>query len=296
MRFVHEVVLIRRNIMAVYNIPYNRQNDPSALFAQGFQNMVGGMQQGQQRRNLAGLIEDNQDATPMQIAGLLLSKGFGPQVAMGMGSFQRSGQIGPSQMMAGARWNRYQQAKAAGDTETADRLLSSSLVNFNVPLSPEDQAILNRIKVDKATGAAGPGHSPSDRKALAEDMNSRLENIGGAKWGPNLTEEDLFKQWQDFISVYTFDNDNQRENTWAMWKQKINARKKGWKNWVGKEVDWDPTDPKWRQEIGLKAPVEGYTQPKTSDDFRNRTSRITNEKQQELYYNKWKHLWPDIFE
>lgn len=190
----------------------------------------------------------------------------------------------PSQMMAMERWNRYQQAVTAGDSETADRLLSSSLVNFNVPLSPEDQAILNRIKVDKATGKTGPGFGPGDRKALAENMDKRIKSID--KWHPgwkDFKEEDIYNEWVKLIAQTTFDNDNQRENTWATWKEKINK--------LGKEKEWDSTDPKWREAIGLgeQMKLSDVPEPKTKDEFINKIRELekTNHKLGAEYYNKY---------
>jgi len=75
--------------MAVYNIPYNRQTDPKALFAQGAQNVIGGLLQGRQRRKLidfAGGMDP--EATAMQIVTQALSKGIDTQTAMALGSFQ----------------------------------------------------------------------------------------------------------------------------------------------------------------------------------------------------------------
>lgn len=113
-------------------------------------------------------------------------------------------------------------------------------------LSEEQRLAIAEADADKALGKTGPGFSPSDKKALGDEMDGRIKEID--KWHPgwkDFSEADIFREWEEFIAANTFDNDNQRENVWSLWKEKINKK--------GNEVDWDPTDPKWREAIGLNA-------------------------------------------
>lgn len=294
--------------MTVYNIPYNPRSDPKALFAQGIKNMVGGLLQGQRTSRLGEFAEGmDPNATAMQIVSSALSKGISPQTAMGLGGLQQRGQVGPSQMMALERWNKYNQAKAMGDTETANRLLSSALVNFDfgsIPGflkgdTPGDTEENIKNWRDKQLE---PDVTPLTEPQVAgygEAMDVRFDKAKRAwfkqKGRVNYPESELFREWQIFAGIHKFKNETQKEQIWNTWKNKV--RNRGAAGWLGgKETDWDPTDPKWREAIGLKAPVENYQQPKTSEDFEKTISLIKNQKQQELYFNKWKHLWPDDYE
>lgn len=77
--------------MTIYNIPYNQQTDPKALFAQGFENMLGGIMQGREKKRLGEAISNmDPNATPIEVAMKLLSERISPQIAMGMGGLQQS--------------------------------------------------------------------------------------------------------------------------------------------------------------------------------------------------------------
>jgi len=244
--------------MAVYNIPYNPQTDPKALFAQGAQNVIGGLLQGRQRRKLidfAGGMDP--EATAMQIVTQALSGGISPQIAMGLGGLQQ--RMRPSvgaqpwastQMTPGQRQNWLDNYGRGVTIQTGQKLLPAA-----------DRMALAEADRDKALGKTGPGFGPSDKKALGEEMDKRLDNARRGFFGrvgrTDYPEDALFRQWQDLIAANTFDNDNQRENAWAVWKAKVNKRGKDWL--VDNEVDWDPTDPKWREAIGLKAEVKTPT-------------------------------------
>lgn len=70
----------------------------------------------------------------------------------------------------------------------------------------------------------------------------------------NYPESELFRQWKIFAGIHKFKNDTQKEQIWNTWKNKVKNRAA--EGWFGKETDWDPTDPKWREAIGLTTETE----------------------------------------
>jgi len=213
--------------------------------------MVGGLLQGQQRGNLmdfAGGMDQN--ANPMQTFIKALSSGMPPQMAMGMATMQQRMQpnIGAqpwasTQMTPAQRQNWLSNYGRGVTIQTGPRLLPE-----------KDRVALAEADRDKALGRTGPGFGPGDKKALGEEMDSRLDNARRGFFGrtgrTDYTEDSLFSEWKKLIAANTFDNDNQRENAWALWQQKVNKRGEDW--FIDNEVDWDPTDPKWQEAIGLK--------------------------------------------
>lgn len=135
------------------------------------------------------------------------------------------------------------------------RVPTTTITTGQKLLTEEDRLARAKAEQDKIMGRAGPGLSPSDKKALGEEMDQHLDKARrGFFTRPgrtNYPDAALFKQWKDFNAANTFDNDNQRDNAWAIWQSKVNKR--GKEGWFGKEVGWDPTDPKWREAIGLEA-------------------------------------------
>lgn len=117
----------------------------------------------------------------------------------------------------------------------------------------------------------------------------------------DFSEKDMFKEWQKFNGMYQFKNDTQREQVWNLFKNKVNKLTEGL---LGKEIDWDPTDPKWREAIGLKGEIESkpagkrtfvtdkYPAPKNKEEFDRTLAGIEagkNEEEADFYYDKhWK--------
>lgn len=253
--------------MALYNIPYNRQNDPNALFAQGFQNMVGGIMQGQETRRLGEFAEGmDPNATAMQILTAALSKGINPQMAMGLGGFQRQGQIGPSQRLAGARWNEFQQAKAAGNTDRADRLLSSSLVNFNVPTGPQLLTDPQRQEGAETDFKKKVMLSPAEKNLARKSAEEILKGTKGRWWSYDLPGKTIpdyaqgmmtenYKTWR-FENSYDEQTPRKQKELDDLWDAKMGLwQKSGVKfdkdNIIGKnEIVWDPNDPEVKKLRG----------------------------------------------
>ncbi len=274
--------------MGIMNIPYDPRTDPNALFAQGAQNVVGGLLQGRQMRNLAGFAGSmDPEATAMQIVTAALSKGISPQIAMGLGGLQQRGQIGPSQMMAGARWNRYQQAKAAGDTDTADRLLSSALVNFNMPTGPQLLTDPQRQELADTGFVEKVSLSPSEKNLARKSAEEILKGTKGRWWSydlpgktiPDYTQEMMFENYKTWRAENSYDEQTPRKQKELddLWDAKMSLwQKSGVKfdkdNIIGKnEIVWNPNDPEVKKIRGAELKNEGLpslqTAPPTGRDI-----------------------------
>lgn len=267
--------------MGITNVPYDPRTDPGAYFARGFENMVRGIMQGQQTRRLGDFAEGmDPNATAMQILSSALSKGINPQMAMGMGSFQRG-----MQPRVGAQPWASTQMTSPQRQNWLDNYGRGATINVGQKLLPESDRIARaQAEQDKIMGKTGPGFGPGDRKALAENMDKRIKNVDHFHPGwKDFSEDELFAEWEKLIAQTTFDNDNQRENTWATWKEKINR--------LGKEVDWDPTDPKWKEAIGLgaKMKLSDVPGPATKNEFINKLRELekVDHKLGAEYYNKY---------
>lgn len=135
----------------------------------------------------------------------------------------------------------------------------------------ETEAMRADIDLTKArTKYYGEGGRPPSTPPLSEPqvagygeaMDERIKRARAIKWGPNYTDANLFRQWKIFASMYKFKNDTAREQVWNVFQNKVkNVGGKG-----GDETDWDPTDPKWREAIGLKA------ETRTGDNIRMQSS------------------------
>jgi len=87
--------------MTIMNIPYNPQTDPKAMFAQGFSNMLGGAQQGLDRRRIAKFAETlGADDTAIQILSKGLKSGIDPQTAMAIGALKQKSLMSIPQLRA----------------------------------------------------------------------------------------------------------------------------------------------------------------------------------------------------
>lgn len=214
--------------MTVYNIPYDQRTDPKALFTQGFGNMMGGLMQGRQMRRLGEFAGDmDPEDTAMQIVAAALSRGISPQIAMGLGGLQQRSTQGLG-VLPGL---------------------------WNIASPEQKKGYLNRWG-GMNTAEPTPLSEPQVG-AYGEAMDSRLKRIDrfwGGIFGKDFTEKDLFREWQKFNGMYKFKNDKQREQVWNLFKNKIDN--------LGTKADWDPEDPKWREEIGLRA------ETRTGDNIR----------------------------
>lgn len=236
--------------MGILNIPYDPRTDPQALFAQGFQNMLGGVGQGFQRRRLAGFAgEMDPEATAMQIVAAALSKGISPQIAMGLGGLQSKSTQGLGVMPGW--WNRATPKQQQG---YLDRVGGQNINIFgNLPgylqgETPEQ----TKEYVDKyRKKQLEPDEAPLSEPQVAgygEAMEARIKKVDRFRPGfKDFSEADLFKEWQKFVGMYQFKNNAQREQIWNVWKNKLNNLS----NRFFSELDWDPADPKWRKAIGL---------------------------------------------
>lgn len=281
--------------MGIMNIPYNQQTDPKALFARGFENMLGGIMQGRQSRRLGEALSSmDTNATPIEVAMKLLSERVSPQIAMGMGGLQQRGTQGLGVLPGW--WNMATPEQRQG---YLDRVGGQNINVFgNMPgylqgKTPEQTEKNIEAYRKKQLETDETPLSEPQVSAYGEAMDARVKRVDRFRPGfKDFKEEDLFKEWQKFAGMYHFKNDSQREQIWNVWKNKVNN--------LGKEVDWDPTDPKWREAIGLKAESKGdktfvtdkYPVPKNKLEFDRTLAGIEaggNEEEADYYYDKhWK--------
>jgi len=262
--------------MTIYNFQYDPRSDPNAYFAQGARNLLGGIMQGQEKGKLtdfAGSMDP--EDTAMQIVAQALSRGISPQIAMGLGGLQQRGQFGPSQMMSLERWNRYQQAKAAGDKETADRLLSSALVNFNVPTSRELWGDKGRADAAEVELKDKLELSSAERTIAKKGIEDILEStpLGAARlggWHAGIKDYEkptiigMYKQWLT-EQGYETKTPRQKKTLDEIWDGKMNLiNKMGFKfkdkdrgRLSKNEIWWDTNDPEVRRlrETGMDTTV-----------------------------------------
>ena len=79
--------------MAIYNLPYNPQADPNALFARGLTTAVAGYNQGRERNRVSDFAQGmDPNANGMQIFQDALRAGLPMEVAVGMAGIQNKSQ------------------------------------------------------------------------------------------------------------------------------------------------------------------------------------------------------------
>lgn len=249
--------------MTIMNVPYNRQQDPNALFAQGFQNFAGGVNQGMTRRRLSGFASGmDPEATAMQIVADALSKGINPQIAMGLGNLQNKSTQGVGVLPGW--WNRATPQQQQG---YMDRVGGQNVNIFgNIPgylqgaTQAETKKNVDAYRKKQLETTEDVPLSKPQIEGYGESMDVRLDKAKRSwyaqKGRVNYPEAELFKQWEIFAGIHKFKNDTQKEQIWKTWKNKVvNRGAAGW--FGGKETDWDPTDPKWREAIGLTTKTPG---------------------------------------
>jgi len=257
--------------MTVYNIPYNRQADPKAMFAQGFQNMLGGIMQGRQRERLGDFAEGMEPLDiSMQIVAEALKANLPPQFALALGGLQQRGTQGLGVLPGW--WNKATPVQQQG---YMDRVGGQNINVFgNIPgylqgETPEKtKENVERYREKQLEPKEDVPLTEPQVAGYGEAMDVRLDKAKRSwykqKGRVNYPESELFRQWEIFAGIHKFKNDTQKEQIWNTWKNKVGNR--GTAGWLGgKETDWDPTDPKWREAIGLKAePSQAGALPPTN--------------------------------
>lgn len=255
--------------MGIYNIPYNPQTDSKALFAQGAQNMVGGLLQGRQMRNLAGFAGSmDPEATAMQIVTSALSRGISPQIAMGLGGLQQQTQpnIGAqpwasTQMTPPQRQNWLDNYGRGITIQTGQKLLEPG----------QRQEIADTEFREKVGLSAGEKNLA--RKS-AEDL---LKGTKGRFWSydlpgktiPDYTQEMMLKNYKTWRAENSYDEQTPRKQKELddLWDAKMGLwSKSGVKfdkdNIIGKnEIVWDPDDPEVRKLRGGTSEQQPSTVP-----------------------------------
>jgi len=247
--------------MTVYNIPYNPQTDPKALFAQGLKNYLGGLNQQLESRRFGKALTES-DSPALQELGRLVSGGrMQPQQAMGMlGALTRE-PLSPSQQINQLEHDFLMGLPPEERNKIIREKMTKPLVQFGKDweagiLGPD--AMADRVKKEQEKAMTDVPLSTYELEGYDEQMQTRLDNAK-RHWlmqpgRINYPEKELFRQWKIFAGMYKFKNDTQRGQIWNVWKE--NMRIRAAEGWFGKETDFDPTDPKWREAIGLKAPTE----------------------------------------
>jgi len=75
--------------MTVYNIPYNPQTDPKALFAQGLKNYLGGLNQQLESKRFGKALTESDSPALQELGQLVLRGRMPPQQAIAMSSFMQ---------------------------------------------------------------------------------------------------------------------------------------------------------------------------------------------------------------
>lgn len=251
--------------MTVAYRPYNPQADPKQYFAQGFENLMAGLNQRRESERFGQALGGvDPEAGLMQIISQLLTGGATPQQAMGMGSMMQKGGAGRLGTLPG--WWAFATPKQ--QQAYMDRVGGPLVQVGEKLLTPEQrQAKAEKDFKDAMEQKEDTPLSVPQLEGYGEQMNTRLDKskrVWYKRAGrDNYPESELFKQWQIFASMHKFKNDTQKEQIWNMWQNKIKNRAA--EGWFGKETDFDPTDPKWRKAMGLSREEE------TSDDARYKT-------------------------
>jgi hypothetical protein len=137
-----------------------------------------------------------------------------------------------------------------------DKTIQQAIIGQTDPLYQtrlkSEEARLEYWKRPRRTQVPEAPLSEPQLAGYGEAMDARIKRVDKFRPGmKDFSEADLFREWQKFLGMYKFKNDTQREQIWNVWKNKLNN--------LGKEVEWDPADPKWTQAIGLSAEQENTT-------------------------------------
>jgi len=226
-------------------------------------------------QNIAKVLVEAQPQYSTGAAGFLqqIASQFAPpsmiesQVA-GMGIESAFQTMSPSQMMALERWNKYKEAVVAGDKDTADRLLSSALVNINVPTSRELWDKPKRGEVADVEFSDKVELSSAERTTAKKGVEDVFEStpLGAGRlagWHYGVTDYkkptviDMYKQW---LTEQGYDKrtPRQKKSLDDIWDGKMALMNKmGYKfktegrgNLTKNEIWWDPNDPEVKKLRG----------------------------------------------
>lgn len=212
--------------------------------------------------------------------------------------------LSPSQMMASERWDKYQQAKASGDTDTANRLLSSALVNFDVPTSREIWGQPERKDVAEAELKKKLELSLTEKTTAKKGIEEIFEStpLGAAQWTgwhagikdyEKPTVINMYKQWLT-EQGYETKTPRQKKTLDGIWDGKMNLMNKmGFKfktqdrgTLTKNEIWWDPNDPEVKRLRG-----NGEVLPDTQTGFK---PKGTLETDRTAPRPELEALWPNL--
>lgn len=254
--------------MGIYNFEYDPRTDPKALFAQGAQNLIGGLMQGQDTKRLgefAGGMDPN--ATAMQIVVDALKARLSPQIAMGLGGLQQRGQpnIGAipwasTQMTPAQRQNWLDNYGRGVTIQTGEKLLT-----------PEQRQERAETEFREKVGLS-PAEKNLARKSAEEILKGTKGrwfsyDIPGVKTYPDYTQGMMLENYKTWRAENSYDEQTPRkqkelDDVWdakmALWSK--SGVKFDKDNIIGKdEIDWDPTDPEVRRL--REGQTDGFLEP-----------------------------------
>lgn len=238
--------------MGIYNFQYDPRTDPKALIAEGLRNALGGFMQGQQKKRLGEAISKiGQNATPIEVAMMLLSEKISPQIAMGLGGLQQrmqpnigaipwaSTQMTPAQRQ---RWlDNYGQSITI---QTGQKLLEPG----------------QRQEIAEADFKEKVGLSTTESSNALKGIENIIESTPGSPvsygWKDYSREKviGMYKQWLT-EQAYETRTPRQKKRLDDIWDGKIKlTNKMGFrykdrnKGKLSKnEIWWDPADPEVRK-------------------------------------------------
>jgi len=241
--------------MSIYNITYDPRTDPKALFRQGFENVISGLLQGQQRRRLGEAISKiDPNATPIEVAMMLLSQRLSPQIALGLGGLQQRMQPGvgnipwaATQMTPAQRQNWLDNYGRGVTIETGQRLLEPG----------------QRQEIAETEFKEKVGLSPSEKNLARKSAEEILKGTRGRWWSydlpgktiPDYSQEMMLENYKTWRAENSYDEQTPRKRKELddLWDSKMALwSKAGIKfdkdNIIGKkEIQWEPNDPEVRK-------------------------------------------------
>jgi len=278
----------------ITNIPYNPQTDPKAMFAQGFSNMLGGAQQGLDRRRIAKFAETlGADDTAIQILSKGLKSGIDPQTAMAIGALkQKEGQYGAGRLGTVPGWWAYATPKQKQDYMNR---VGGPLVQVGPKRWTEGQ-LDEAAQVDYQKKV---GLSSSDLNLARQSVKTIISEMEHGTWAGDMKGFKNYKR-DNLVAAYNqYRNENNYSGKSAKNRERLDNlfdsqmqtyNKGGYKDHGKNEFDWNPEDARVQALRTEKAEstVEA-TEPKTQDEFKNTLRRLQMEdyKKATEYYNKY---------
>lgn len=196
------------------HIPYNKDTDPGQLFAQGFQNLMGGLGQQSERRkfnmDLANLLSHQQfqqrmgQAGALQQAGMAGGQGYQgptPQWPAFQGPPQMQSPMGQQAQMGGLMQSQYRQPSVLSPSQQISQNVLRRM-NYLIKkreagtATDNELALLDKMEASQPLVQIGDpfGKEPGGRKFLTEEKRAEVGEAEADKiLQPSTTELDKVK-------------------------------------------------------------------------------------------------------